>query len=188
MMSTSYRCLMTSMIVCIGFGFITHVQAQVGFAWAERQTTARYTPNEVYSYNEAGGRIVIRREDTGHYLVQFVKLGRQGSDGGHVQVSAYGNNSDACKVERWDYDSSNYVRLADAPEDERSFDVYVRCFTAEGRPTDSRFTVLAGWPGGGGSIILPITDTTVDSLQEMIYDLQDQVEAIRVQLDRLTDE
>lgn len=55
-----------------------------------------------YSYNSAGGDIRIVRSGTGVYAVRFSGLGGYGAPGGHVQVTAYGMTSQACKVQSWD--------------------------------------------------------------------------------------
>jgi hypothetical protein len=172
--------------ICWSVGWAADVQAQVGFAWADRPSAARYTPSENYSYNEAGGDIVVQRQETGHYVIKFGKLGRDGLNGGHVQVTAYGSNSDMCKVERWDYQSNRNLSRSDAPDEERTFDVSVRCFAANGRPTDSRFTIMAGWPGAGpGTTVMRMTTSSFETLQDMIYDLQDQMEDVRDSLSNI---
>jgi hypothetical protein len=115
--------------------------AQAGFVWADQPSAKGYEPNREYSYNASGGRNTIGRMGIGAYAVRFGGLGGAGRGRGHVQVTAYGASSDTCKVESWDVPSA-------APRD---FIVHVRCFSPNGSPTDSQYTVLAGWFSQAGS-------------------------------------
>jgi hypothetical protein len=115
--------------------FSSPAVAQISYAWANQPSAAEYVPEPLYAYNLSGGRITISRVGIGAYRVRFAGLGGRGKGGGHVQVTPYGDNSDMCKVGRWDYGGQDFV-------------VDVRCFGANGAAVDSRYTILAGWFGG----------------------------------------
>jgi hypothetical protein len=98
--------------------------ARAGYAWANEPSSPSYTPNPRYSSNNGGGAIQITRNSVGRYVVTFNGLGATLLDGGDVQVTAYGSNSQ-CKEEFW------------GPES-----VSVRCFAPGGALIDSYFDVL----------------------------------------------
>ena len=106
---------------------------RMGFVWADDQTAGSYTPHASYAYNSSGGAIGVTRSDVGTYAVTFDGLGGNGTPGGHVQVTAYGTDSHAAKVQRWNSFGSDFI-------------VHVLCFDASGAPADSRYTVLVQWP------------------------------------------
>jgi choice-of-anchor B domain-containing protein len=112
------------------------VAAEFGYAWADDATADRYAPSTTYSHNLSGGPIEITRSGTGTYAVRFAGLGGAGTAGGHVQVTAYGPESETCKVERWNSSGADFV--AD-----------VRCFDTAGKPADARYTVLVIGPEPG---------------------------------------
>jgi hypothetical protein len=104
-----------------------------GYVWADNPTESRYEPNLIYSYNSSGKEIEISRRSTGRYKVTFYGLGGNGIAGGNVQVTAYGPGNENCKVEYW---------ISGGPD----FIVQVRCFTASGKPVDTRFSLRVDWP------------------------------------------
>jgi hypothetical protein len=95
------------------------------YVWADQPNTASYSPAPGYSYNSANSINSIQRIGIGTYDVQ---LGRMNEVGGNVQVTAYGDNSDYCKVQNWS--TANGVTTA-----------RVRCFNALGQSADSRFSL-----------------------------------------------
>jgi hypothetical protein len=174
------------------------VQAQVGYALAHSPEAASYRPNTAYSYN-ASRPVLIRRTSTGRYVVRFLGLGRP-TAGSHVQVSSVGHLSTVCTVADWDH------QVAAAPQESLyHFDVTVQCYDLTGHPTDSRFTVMAGWfTDGGGAGAIPRLDrigptrlpgtggkadyasvADVETLVEMINALYEKIEEMREQLNKL---
>lgn len=98
----------------------------VAFAWANDATAPAYTPHPDYSHN--GGAldpIEIQRSGTGRYFVEFRNFAATGATLGHPQVTAYGDDSNRCQLQRWVGDF-----------------VYVECYDGAGAPVDTRFTVL----------------------------------------------
>lgn len=102
---------------------------QVAYAWADKTTSASYTPSGKYSYNHSGG-INISRNKTGSYAVKFIGFGG-GGRGGNVQVTAYGPSRNTCHVINWNYNSGG-----------ADFVVNISCFSLSGQPVDSMYTVL----------------------------------------------
>ncbi len=86
-------------------------------------TTADCVPPAAYNFTSETTSPTITRQSTGDYLVNLpdVTIGN-----GSVQVTAYGNSANYCKVRF--FNSSN---------------VRVLCFTPAGAATDSAFTLLA---------------------------------------------
>jgi hypothetical protein len=95
------------------------------YVWADQPNTASYNPSAGYQYNSANSINSIQRIGTGTYDVQ---LGRMNELGGNVQVTAYGDNSDHCKVQHWN--TASGVTTA-----------RVRCFNTFGQAADSRFSL-----------------------------------------------
>jgi hypothetical protein len=97
------------------------------FALADQPAAALYTPDPLYSYNHLGGGIQISRASAGVYTVSFATFDGF-TDGGNVQVTAYGSFGGAgkyCKVASWG-----------------GATVSVRCFDSSGAASDSYFTAL----------------------------------------------
>lgn len=116
--------------------------ATLCYVWANQPTTASYTPSAAYSYNLVGRANANRvsRSSRGVYAVRcngvgggslFSGSGSWGA-GGHVQVTAYGGDSNHCKVVSWATGGRDFVGN-------------VRCFNANGQLADSRFTLLLTW-------------------------------------------
>lgn len=105
---------------------------RMAYAWANNPTAAAYTPSLIYSYNSSGGLITITRAGIGRYSVKFAGLGGNGIAGGHVQVTAYGQGSETCKVVNWASGGADFV-------------VNVQCFGSPGTPVDTRYTILVIW-------------------------------------------
>jgi hypothetical protein len=91
------------------------------YVWANEPTLAAYTPSLNYQWDDFGGTNTITRSGVGAYAVHFT---RPVSDG-NVQVTAYGDGSEHCKVAFWN----------------QSHGVQVRCFNSSGLPVDTRFDV-----------------------------------------------
>jgi len=96
----------------------------LAFAWADQSSSASYTPNATFSYNAGGGAVTATRSSTGVYTMTWTGMESIGTDGGNVQVVAYGSNV-RCQVGSW---SSNAAS--------------VDCFDPSGNPVDSRYDVL----------------------------------------------
>jgi hypothetical protein len=116
--------------------------ATLCYVWANQPTTASYTPSNVYSYNLVGRANAnrISRSSAGVYAVRcngvgggslFSGSGTWGA-GGHVQVTAYGGNSNHCKVASWSTGGRDFISN-------------VRCFNSNGQLADSPFTLLFTW-------------------------------------------
>jgi hypothetical protein len=101
----------------------------LAFAHAHHPTSTNYSPEAKGSWNPAGPSKVIRHS-VGNYEVVFTGLGSQLPVGvsGVVQVNALGTHHRHCKVENWAVSTD--------------VNVWVRCFTPTGQPTDSRFSAL----------------------------------------------
>jgi hypothetical protein len=95
-----------------------------GYTLADQPGSSSYTPTARFTSNPGGGAVQISRSAVGQYLVTFNGLGATLIDGGDVQVTGYGSNSQ-CKVEYWGGDT-----------------VSVRCFAPGGAFVDSFFDVL----------------------------------------------
>ncbi len=105
---------------------------RLAYAWANNPTSANYTPSATYAYNSSGGAITIMRSGTGRYAVRFAGLGGNGTAGGHVQVTGYGNDSHDCKVRSWASGGTDFV-------------ANVNCYNSSGALVNARYTVLAIW-------------------------------------------
>lgn len=104
----------------------------LGYAWANQPTAASYSPAAAYSHNAANEATMIQRHGPGSYDVTFKGLGGSASAGGHVQVTAYGSTAQ-CQVHHW----------ASSGDD---FRARIGCQSANGKPSDTRYTVLVRAP------------------------------------------
>jgi len=119
----------------ITFGMSTSVIGQGegwGYVWADNPSASSYTPNSSYSYNSSGKSIRINRVSTGVYKVQFRGLGGNNKAGGNVQVTAYGDGTEVCKVVNWQSGGAD-------------FNVTVRCFN-NNEPVDTHYSLRVDWP------------------------------------------
>jgi hypothetical protein len=103
-----------------------------GYAWADQPMNASYIPSVQYSFNSSGGVIKVNKAGIGAYTVTFAGIGGGGPAGGNVQVTAYGNGSETCKVVSWNSGGADFI-------------VNVRCFAVGGGAVDSRFSVRVVW-------------------------------------------
>jgi hypothetical protein len=111
--------------------FVASDDSRFGYALADQPAAAApYTPAAATSYNSGGGAIEVTRAATGVYAVRFAGLGRTPGQHDNVQVSAYNALPVYCKPDVWD---ASGVDLR----------VTVSCFSPDGTPLDSRFTILA---------------------------------------------
>lgn len=96
----------------------------------DRPKTIRYTPKRFEQWTSTQNAMnSFRRVSAGHYVVRFPGKREDRLFGGTVMVSAVGKSSARCQSGDWS---------------KRKFavEVHVHCFTASGKPTDARFTVL----------------------------------------------
>ena len=97
----------------------------LAYTWANQPTSDEYVPTANYTYNAAGGDVVVTRSDVGRYFVTFNGFEAHGDGGGHVQVTSYGSSGERCNTDGW---GGNEVGVV--------------CFDLNGDPVDSRFNVL----------------------------------------------
>jgi hypothetical protein len=100
------------------------------YVWANQSTLASYTPSLSYQWDDFGGTNTVTRSGVGAYAVHFTN---HALHWGNVQVTAYGDGSEHCKVAFWN----------------TSDGAQVRCFNSSGLPVDTRFVValLDNWQG-----------------------------------------
>jgi hypothetical protein len=100
----------------------------LGYTWADQETTPDYTGASYYSYvSSSGDPVSIHRAGVGSYEVTFPGLGRRG---GNAQVSAAKGGPPAlCKV----------LALTKVGDDER---IAVRCRDTAGQLVDADFMVI----------------------------------------------
>lgn len=106
--------------------------AALAFAWANDAAAASHTPLGFTSFNSGDGPITANRFAVGAYSMSFDGFGEQGLDGGHVQVTAFGDFSGVgegtdtrCGVTGWDSET-----------------VFVNCHDSTGAPVNSAYNVL----------------------------------------------
>jgi hypothetical protein len=104
----------------------------MAFLWANQPSAASYTPMLAYQFNSTGAVNTVSRSGVGMYTARLTNLGNAWS--GHVQVTAYGQGSERCKVSNWSPVGSDIL-------------VSVRCLTGgtatlpSGFPADAAFTL-----------------------------------------------
>ncbi|WP_437486818.1 hypothetical protein WME75_04595 [Sorangium sp. So ce1014] len=106
------------------------------YVWANDPTAAAYTPDLTHQFNSSGVNNTIVRQGVGRYAVT---LPGQTAVGGTVEVTAYGPDSDHCKVAGWGQSGDDTA-------------VNVRCFDSAGALADGRFTLnfaRSAPPNGG---------------------------------------
>ncbi len=131
--------------------------SRFAYALADQPTAASpYVPDPANRYNSSGGTIEITRTAVGLYSVRFAGLGRTPGQRDNVQVSGYSATSPTfCKPDLWDASGLD-LRVA------------VACFSPNGTPIDSRFTILAtgAWAFGqtaplAFAVVMPDSGTFV---------------------------
>lgn len=121
-------------------------KGRMAYVWAGEPSNPSYTPS-LYTYNSSGGSNTIARSSAGVYQVTFNGLGSgpvfipgeivvqkivlPTFGGGHVQVTAHGDNTNFCKVTSWSTDPKVVVS--------------VKCHDLSGNPADTAFTALFMW-------------------------------------------
>jgi hypothetical protein len=138
--------------------FVASDDSRFGYALADQPAAAApYTPAAATMYNSGGGTIEVTRTATGVYTVRFGGLGRSPGQHDNVQVSAYNALPVYCKPDVWD---ASGVDLR----------VTVSCFSPDGTPIDSRFTILAlgAWAFGktaplAFALVVDTVTTALDS-------------------------
>ncbi len=78
---------------------------------------------QAYHFNPSGGAITAQRTAVGEYIVTFAGLSMSG---GHYQVTAYGTESEHCKLRQW----GGSAALVD-------------CYNFAGGAVDSAFAIMA---------------------------------------------
>jgi hypothetical protein len=94
------------------------------YAWANEPSSPQYVPATTWSW-PSDSTTQITRSGVGSYAVHVQAGTDLPSD---VQVSAYGSDSNECRVDLWVPDGTGQT-------------LYVRCYTTAGLPADSLFTV-----------------------------------------------
>ncbi|MEM7786865.1 MAG: hypothetical protein AAF594_03950, partial [Bacteroidota bacterium] len=102
----------------------------IGFAWANNQTSDSYAPSPSYVVN-ANGDVTATRTAAGTYRMTFDGLGGA-SSGGNVMVSSYSTVGVQCNVSSWGSSGT--------------FGANVRCYDSDGALADARYTILVSWP------------------------------------------
>jgi hypothetical protein len=118
-------------ITALAMPLAAHARGQFyGFVRADDPSAESYAPDPAFAYNDAGPRPQITRAGIGQYAVEFPGLSALGWTT-NVQVTAYGTDTNYCKVAGWGGDA-----------------VSVACFDIAGHPADTRFTLLYLLPRG----------------------------------------
>ena len=141
------------------------VSSQIGFAWANQQSSASYAPASDFAYNPYGP-ISVTRSAAGQYHMTFTGLGIN-VYGGSVRATAYGTGT-RCKVQSWGSGASDIV--AD-----------VNCYNLTGTPTDSEYQVFVVQPiiqppanisiNDGSSQSTPVGTAFSTALKALVTDL-----------------
>lgn len=100
---------------------------KMGYVWANDPTSASYAPSTLYASNGGNGSITVDRTGVGHYRVRFAGLGGN-TPGGNVQVSAYGESNETCKIVSWGNSGQDVI-------------TNVRCFRPGGAPVDTQYSL-----------------------------------------------
>ncbi|MEM7133909.1 MAG: hypothetical protein AAF702_46875 [Chloroflexota bacterium] len=95
------------------------------FLWADQPVATEYTPNLRYQWNSRGFQNRVRRLSKGQYEAMLPGIDRIG---GTVLVTAYGADSERCKVVEWDQSENDTL-------------VWVNCFDSNGKFVDTRYTL-----------------------------------------------
>lgn len=104
---------------------------RLGFALADKPTTASYTTDPGLSFNSSGGAILVERGLVGRYSIKFVGLQKQPGHSEIVQVTAVGYPLRSCQIFAWATSG-----------DGTSLQAAVECRDANGDFIDSRYEIL----------------------------------------------
>jgi uncharacterized protein YcnI len=101
------------------------------FAYAHQPTTTSYLAAAAGSFNPKGG-VRVARTGLGKYTVTWDNYASSvpAGNNGNAQVSAVGTGKAHCGVEEWGNSGTP------------NFNLYVRCYTPAGLPTDSKFAAF----------------------------------------------
>ena len=102
---------------------------RIGFAVANRPTTASYTPAAASAFSSSGGAITATRSSAGRYAIRFAGLQKLAGRTEHVQVTSIATTLSTCSVVGWG-NSGNGLRAI------------VECRNGAGQLADSRYGVL----------------------------------------------
>ena len=102
---------------------------RIGYVLVDTPATRSYPLNGRYAANAGGSPVAVTRNSQGSFSVRFPGL-VTGSNRGNVQVTSKGAAGEQCKLGGWSV--SNGALVAN-----------VRCFAANGRLADARFSLLA---------------------------------------------
>jgi hypothetical protein len=122
---------------------VTWDSGRGAFAWANDPTSASYRPSAAWTFNSGTGSstggpnmlvgctgrqggTAATRSGVGAYMLWHSSMDPFHSA---VHITAYGNDSNYCKVQSWSPDSSGV-------------DVFTRCFNSAGAPADSRYVEI----------------------------------------------
>jgi len=102
---------------------------RVGFAVADRPTTASYTPATNSSFNSSGGAITATRWAVGRYTMNFAALQKLAGATEHVQVAAIRTLLTTCNVVNWGNSTDGLA-------------ANIECRNGSGQFVDTRYHVL----------------------------------------------
>ena len=128
------------MFLCLSVAGATRsfAQPRIAYVWGNQPSEAEYAPHPNYLLRDEIS-VRISRQPVGRYRITLGPL----VDGqGNVQVSAYGATTHSCQVESWGRQPGGLGPSG----------ATVLCFDSQGRPVDSRFTLLAVQAGGATNI------------------------------------
>jgi hypothetical protein len=109
------------------------------YLWADQPSAHSYTPNALYQYNSTESTPMLRNtvehnSNPASWTVHLPGRDRFGerfdTEGGHVQVTAYGPNAAHCTVTSWHPNTTIFGQ-----------DVQVSCATPAGSPAEVPFTL-----------------------------------------------
>lgn len=101
------------------------------YLWANNPGAARYSPMAAYRYSSPGTGMRIERSSRGTYTVQLRDQTDAIEYGGSVQLTATGDGTKHCQL------TSIARKKTSVP-----MRIGVRCYGTNGRPADSRFTLV----------------------------------------------
>lgn len=102
------------------------IQSPFSYMWSGSPSSTEPVSSPLYAHQESIDEATTLRLSEGRYRVRFAGLNPSSTDGGNVQITAYGSNADYCKTTGWGAGSGE-------------LEIGVSCFDNEGIPTDSRF-------------------------------------------------
>lgn len=113
--------------------------AGVSYVWADQPASASYTPSTYYSYNSKSLTNTITRSSAGRYNVTFPGMANT-TNGGTVNVTAYGGAANACEVTGWGGNGTGGISVG------------VLCTDTNGTAVDSYFDATYTVPPKNGNV------------------------------------